>query len=363
VGWLQQDGQGSLFLPTSRVTTSTYKLHVLPPFGPDDDAAGEDAIVDRDAYTELPGDLDPEIGALAVRIGGMGDDRTRALRLRDHVRREYSYTRAPRDADVEDPLPVFLFERRSGHCEYFASALAVLLRADGIPSRVVNGFAGGDPNPLDGYVVFRKVHAHAWVEAWVGGAWIALDATPGPAWQPLPDGRIAEVREAAQRWWYDGVLRYDVTVQTDALLGAGRVVEEVVAGSAATAGDPYTGVVLVVAGSAVAIALLAWVIRRIGRRLAGERARPRPKGRVARLHHRTRRQLERRGWKIPASLPPVAAGRWLAERREEGAALERLAWLHYQVRYGGADDAALAGEARRCADEVARIAPPTRFEG
>ena len=71
-----------------------------------------------------------------------------------------------------------LFVRRAGNCEYFASALAVMLRAVGIPSRVVNGFQRGEWNPYGGYWVVRMRDAHSWVEAHVGDGWITLDPSP-----------------------------------------------------------------------------------------------------------------------------------------------------------------------------------------
>ena len=83
-----------------------------------------------------------------------------------------------------DPVEDFLFNRKKGHCEYFASALALLLRSIDIPARIVNGFKGGDWNTLTQSMNVRQKHAHSWVEAYVGEdhsgspIWITLDATP-----------------------------------------------------------------------------------------------------------------------------------------------------------------------------------------
>ena len=79
-----------------------------------------------------------------------------------------------------DPLANFLFERKQGHCEYFASSMAVMLRTLGIPSRVVNGFRTGEFNDLTSQYVVRASNAHSWVEAYFPGyGWIAFDPTPG----------------------------------------------------------------------------------------------------------------------------------------------------------------------------------------
>ena len=84
-----------------------------------------------------------------------------------------------------DPVEDFLINRKEGHCEYFASALALLLRSIDIPSRLVNGFKGGDWNDLTQTMNVRQKHAHSWVEAYIGNDednrpnWITLDPTPG----------------------------------------------------------------------------------------------------------------------------------------------------------------------------------------
>ena len=79
----------------------------------------------------------------------------------------------------QDPLTYFLFEARAAHCEFFASATAVLLRIGGIPTRYVTGFAGGNYNPLGRYWIIRQQEAHAWVEAYLpDSGWVTVDTTP-----------------------------------------------------------------------------------------------------------------------------------------------------------------------------------------
>jgi len=107
---------------------------------------------------------------------------------------EYSLNRPPPAPNV-DPIEDFVTRNRSGHCEYFASALALMLRSQGIPARMVIGYRGGERNPLGEFFDVRQLHAHAWVEAYLEpdqipekerpaglsvrhGAWLVLDATP-----------------------------------------------------------------------------------------------------------------------------------------------------------------------------------------
>ena len=86
-----------------------------------------------------------------------------------------------------DPVLDFLVNRKQGHCEYFASALTLLLRSAGMPARLVNGFKGGDWNDLARVMTVRQKHAHSWVEVYLGETagpdrapiWLTLDPTPG----------------------------------------------------------------------------------------------------------------------------------------------------------------------------------------
>jgi transglutaminase-like putative cysteine protease len=91
---------------------------------------------------------------------------------------QYTYARAFTRPTRTDPLIDFLFENRRGHCEYFASALALVARAAGVPTRVVLGYRVAERSPF-GYYVVRERNAHAWVEAWLpGSGWATHDATP-----------------------------------------------------------------------------------------------------------------------------------------------------------------------------------------
>jgi transglutaminase-like putative cysteine protease len=114
-----------------------------------------------------------------------GEDLSRehrvALALEAHFRDSgqytYSLNMSVADPDI-DPVEDFLFNRRRGHCEYFASSLALMLRAVEIPSRLVTGFKGAEPLGSAGYYEVQQRHAHAWVEAFVDGRWLILDPTP-----------------------------------------------------------------------------------------------------------------------------------------------------------------------------------------
>ncbi len=90
---------------------------------------------------------------------------------------EFFYTLAPPLLPGRDPVDAFLFDQRRGFCEHYASSFVVLLRAAGIPARVVTGYQGGEINPTGGYLIVRQSDAHAWAEALIGGMWRRFDPT------------------------------------------------------------------------------------------------------------------------------------------------------------------------------------------
>jgi protein-glutamine gamma-glutamyltransferase len=134
-----------------------------------------------DAFTRLPDPMDPRIADLAADITRESTTQLEAaIALERHLRTGYQYNLESRwTSQGITPLSEFLFETRSGHCEYFASALAVMLRTRNIPSRLVTGFSATNRNPLTGFFDIHALDAHAWVEAWVDDeGWVLLEPTP-----------------------------------------------------------------------------------------------------------------------------------------------------------------------------------------
>lgn len=148
---------------------------------------------------------DPSADEAAVRV------------LVDHLHHNYLYTTemtAP--AANEDPIDMFLFRTKRGHCEYFASGLTSLCRSVGIPARVVTGYLATEFNPGAGAYIVRKSNAHAWVEAQLGdGRWVSFDPSPPEglafAHKP-PTGFVASMRgvwDLLSRWWVQSVVAFD----------------------------------------------------------------------------------------------------------------------------------------------------------
>jgi protein-glutamine gamma-glutamyltransferase len=178
-------------------------------------------------YLQLPDPLDPRIPELAGQLtASQPNTYLRALAVERYLTTRYGYTLQLPARTPADPIADFLFSRRVGHCEYFASAMAVLLRSVGIPSRVVNGFRGGQFNQINATYIVRGSNAHSWVEAFIPGAgWIAFDPTPGSGRAPPPASfwsRAQLYLDASREFWREWVVNYDAGHQQTLSLAAAR---------------------------------------------------------------------------------------------------------------------------------------------
>ena len=169
-------------------------------------------------YLQLPErELDPRIPKLASDIAGSGsNDYDKSTAMEQYLQTHFGYTLELPQTPVKDPIANFLFERKRGHCEYFASSMAVMLRTLRIPSRVVTGFRSDEFNDLTGSYVVRAKDAHAWVEAYFPGyGWQTFDPTPAGNGSGTPQGwgRAALYVDALSSFWRDWIVSYDTSHQ------------------------------------------------------------------------------------------------------------------------------------------------------
>ncbi len=172
-------------------------------------------------FLQLP-DLDPRIQALADSLtAGLSNRFDKARAVERHLG-SFQYTLELPATAREATLEHFLFERRAGHCEYFSTAMVVLLRAAGVESRNVNGFLGGEWSSFGSYLAVTENQAHSWVEVWFPGfGWVTFDPTPAGAglgsreasW--IWPGRF--LFDAIQHRWNKWVLDYNVEAQSGLL--------------------------------------------------------------------------------------------------------------------------------------------------
>lgn len=188
----------------------------LPEIDPNQLRLAPGTLPDRASdYLKLP-PLDIRISRLAKEITASSPSNyDKALALEQYLRTHFAYTLQLPRALPRDPLANFLFERKQGHCEYFASSMAVMLRSLGIPSRIVTGFRSGEFNDLTGQYVIRASNAHSWVEAYFpGSGWISFDPTPAGA-VPVRTGwsRLQLYLDAAASFWREWIINYDINHQ------------------------------------------------------------------------------------------------------------------------------------------------------
>ncbi len=170
-------------------------------------------------YRQLPRRLDPRIPALAQQITASATSNYGRVRaIESYLRQNLGYTLQLPGRTETDPIANFLFDRKKGHCEYFASSMAVMLRTLGIPARVVNGFRGGEFNDLNNSYILRSKDAHSWVEVYFPEyGWATFDPTPaGGAADPSQNGtwaRLALYMDVLRETWREWVINYDFTHQ------------------------------------------------------------------------------------------------------------------------------------------------------
>ena len=179
----------------------------------------------RALYLQLP-KLDPRIPILAKAIASRArNPYDMAHAIETYLRGNYGYTLDLSGPPPVDPLAYFLFQKRAGHCEYFAAAMTVMMRTLGVPARYVNGFLPGEYNDVGGDYIIRASDAHSWVEVFFPGyGWITFDPTP-PS-DDHPAGLLSQLGfywDWFQLQWNDWVVNYDFIHQFTLAQGVQRV--------------------------------------------------------------------------------------------------------------------------------------------
>jgi transglutaminase-like putative cysteine protease len=279
-------------------------------------------------YLQLPTGLDARIAQLADSLtSGLETRYDKVVAIRDHLY-SFGYTRDLPATDRQTTLHYFLFERRAGHCEYFSTAMVVLLRSAGIHARNVNGFLGGQWSEFGDYLVVTQNEAHSWVEVWFPEyGWVAFDPTPPgagsrgalAAW--FWPGRI--FFDGLQHRWSKWVLDYSVEDQAGIFSGllGGRRVEQAEGGDSDSSGPSPWGALAMVL---VLIGGIVWA-RRDGVTVAP----------ATHMYIQLRDASARAGIDVSPGLTALALVRRIREERISACrAAERLVDLYLRSRYG-----------------------------
>src|SRR5438067_1064945 len=285
-----------------------------------------------------------------------GSDANVLARALDFLRKgRFTYTLEPPLLGA-DPVDEFLFETKAGFCEHFASAFTVLMRAAGIPARVVTGYQGGDLNPVDQIITVRQSDAHAWTEVFLPGrGWVRIDPTAAAMPQRVNDGLaralpqmeglplmlrpdMAWLRAARYQWealahkWNVWVLGYSPERQRDLMLALGMRDAD---------WQKLTALLFTFLGL-MTIGLLVWSLRRLARPDPVQKAWQAFCGKLA------ARGIARAPHEGPRDYSARAARALPASR----AAILRIGALYISLRYGAGVSAPAAARLRRLVREL-----------
>ena len=272
----------------------------------------------------------------------------------------FEYTLTPPLLDL-DSVDDFLFNTRRGFCGHFASAFALLMRAGGVPARVVTGYQGGEWNPIGGYLLIRRSDAHAWVEVWEDGrGWVRVDPTAVVAPERLRRGILDllpsagsvperllhdfswlqqghQAWDALNAWWGTQVVAYNYSSQL-------RVLESLGFGSP---GWQQLGWLL--AGALTLwLLIISWQFGRVGPARGPDR--------LARAYLRLCARLARCGPPRQPHQGPLAYAATLGGSSEPAAQARELLHLYAQLRYGS--DTPSAAQLREFERRVSRWRAP-----
>lgn len=309
-----------------------------------------------EVYLQIPEEIPDRVRELAEEItAGAKTNYDKARLIEQWLKNTLGYTLEMKSPGTQEPIDFFLFSRRKGHCEYFSSAMAIMARAVGVPTRNVNGFLGGEWNEYDSYIAVRAGDAHSWVEVYFHDiGWVTFDPTPSAEVDRLGRGgdgiraRFRRFVDTLRFKWFKWVIEYDLYRQLslfkdlrNMFSGGTKKVKSKLAGAkdwmkarkvvlGAIAGGVFTILVLIV---------LWRRKRRDESGTVGGRRRRGPRRRVAALYNGVLTRLAKRGYKRnPATTPREHATRLEALDAPGARELQKLTELYYASEYSGTAD-------------------------
>jgi transglutaminase-like putative cysteine protease len=303
----------------------------------------------------------------------------KAVAIQDHLSHKYQYSLDAPLAAQAHPLEEFLFDRKTGYCEHYATAMVMMLRAIGIPARLVTGFLATEWNEYGNYYVVRQQDAHAWVEVHLPhSGWVMMDPTPADgdsAGGPLPAWHtVQSMLDSVRLRWNRFFVQYSATdqlavvrdLQTGGASVRLRTLDSLAAflrplTAAFEAGiDSLTNgglshVVKVVAILLAGCGVVAWLVwARPWNRLRRSTGAAGDEQAIVQLYRRMLRQLERRGIHKPAAMPPLQFIRIIqAQWSTAGTAVASITDLYCRARFGRAS--LTNEELRRAQDQLRHL--------
>jgi protein-glutamine gamma-glutamyltransferase len=307
----------------------------------------------------------------------------KAVAIKQWLAATATYTLELKEPGTQEPVDFFLFDRKEGHCEYFASGFAILARAAGIPTRQVNGFLGGEWNEYQGYIAVRAGDAHSWDEVLFVGdrtddkarkadrldntsVWVTFDPTPpgdvdqlgrgGDGWRAKMSRFIDTLRFQWTKW----VIEYDLVSQLSLFKSIGRALKAAaiwlkdgVLWIVDLAVD-YWPISSVLGGGLLALYLARRRKKRRNQKPAeGRLVKPRKRSSVAEIYDGVAKQLAKAGFSRATGTTPRELAAKLVERGDPAAEqVAQLVDIYYAAEWGGRRDAASEDRAEALAVEI-----------
>jgi hypothetical protein len=338
LGLAGQDGRGVMRAAEPLTSALTYEVSGTVAEVGFLHADTRDALAEADDdyrahFLLLPEGLDPRVQGLADRL--TADAKTpheKSARLRAHLT-AFTYTLDDKPSTGAPPLVDFLFEHQTGHCEFFATAYAILLRASGIPARVVGGFAGGAWDNEGRVIVFTGGNAHVWVE-WLDPdrGWVLEDATPPAARRGSELEGAGALLERLLRFWDDQVVDYAFADQQNALRTFGGLLRGM-------------GPVWIVLGALIGLVVVVMLLRRLRLRRRAPARHP--------LALALDRYVSRRRGAAPAPAETLREAAATLTSEDDRVIVEQALALYERDRFGDGVPPARVRAAARALDQAA----------
>ena len=289
---------------------------------------------------------------------GAPEVRRIARAIMNHLRENFQYSLEMVAPDYdEDPIEMFLFRRKAGHCEYFASAMAALCHASGVHARIITGYVGGELNPVSGSFLIRASDAHAWVEVQTSpGRWETFDPTPPSELQHNRRssagvfGKLRQIWDALEMSWGNNVIAFEQSsgkalrdgggvMDGENLRAVGRFTRNLRAQLRELLPESALGLAGIVAGLAAAgfalLTLVRFALRRSGFRWPWSRS-DRTSPVYPSFYAKTLAKLSERGISRPDAVTPRQfASNITAVDPITGQSLAAIVERYYSIRFGG----------------------------
>jgi hypothetical protein len=350
----------------STLQYTVYSVLAPPPVEQLQAAATSPLPKGYEVYLQLDTAITPRTRALALEITrGYSNNYDKALAIQNWLKTNTSYTLQLEDPKGQEPVDHFLFDRKKGHCEYYASAFAILARINGIPVRQVNGFLGGEWNEYQGYVAVRAGDAHSWDEVYFpGSGWVTFDPTPSGSGESLGRGgsgwraRLGRIIDALRFQWSKWVIEYDLASQLELFRSIGRGIKNIATNVKAAVVHVKDGIVeywFISLGLGIGIAYL--LLRRVRRNpndsVHTRGAPKRHRSTVGEVYLAIAKQLTRAGFARDSATTPREVADRMVERGDPAASeVRELVELYYAAEWGSHRDPAAEDRAQKLAQKI-----------